>query len=115
MSDHYITRPSTQLLALLNCTIEVRYDPTFFNLDLVRCLMAGRFDYVKYSEENASLQNNFKDMVQTMEWHINQLPQGRASALAITKLEECYMWIGKAIRDKQVAEGGDSTDQPQRG
>jgi len=30
----------------------------------------------------------------------------RAKALAITKLEEVYMWIGKAIRDDQIKRNG---------
>lgn len=36
-------------------------------------------------------------------------------SLAITKLEECYMWIGKAIRDEQIARGGDNKHVPERG
>lgn len=44
-----------------------------------------------------------------------ELPKGRAQSLAITKLEECYMWIGKGLRDKQVARGGSSEELKERG
>jgi hypothetical protein len=38
----------------------------------------------------------------------------RSKAQAITKLEECYMWIGKAIRDDQIARSGSAPLQEER-
>lgn len=38
----------------------------------------------------------------------------RAKALALTKLEECYMWIGKALRDDQIARIGSAPLQEDR-
>jgi len=38
----------------------------------------------------------------------------RAKALAITKLEEVYMWIGKAIRDDQIKRNGSAELQEER-
>ena len=67
----------------------------------------SRFDYVKYDEEAVQIQNNFKDDVTQIETHIRmQLKSQRAVAIALTKLEEFYMWIGKAIRDDQIARNG---------
>lgn len=69
--------------------------------------MTGRFDYVKYDEASIKTQSEAKALCEKMEWHINtQLKDGRAKSLALTKLEEVYMWIGKAIRDEQVQHRG---------
>lgn len=52
----------------------------------------------------------FKASFENLEGLLNELlpsspggkdPYGRAKALAITKLEEAYMWVGKALRDEQ--------------
>jgi hypothetical protein len=65
--------------------------------------MSTRFDYVKYDEIAMTKQCNAKNFCTTLESFIEQqLPNGRAKSLALTKLEEVYMWIGKAIRDEQV-------------
>lgn len=74
----------------------------------------SRFDYVAYDSEASHHQQNFKDDVQTLEHHINMLQSPRAKALALTKLEECYMWIGKAIRDDQIERKGSATLQESR-
>lgn len=66
----------------------------------------SRFDYVKYDATGEGLQAVAKVEAQRLETVIEQLPNGRAKALALTKLEECYMWIGKAIRDDQIARNG---------
>lgn len=78
--------------------------------------MPGRFDYVKYDNRAAEEQREFKRSFESVESLIDlHLKDGRAKSLALTKLEEAYMWIGKAIRDEQIARGGDATDQPRRG
>lgn len=78
--------------------------------------MSGRFDYVKYDDIAVRDQENAKHLFTRIEQEtIACLPDGRAKSLALTKLEECYMWIGKGIRDAQVARGGDATHQPARG
>lgn len=77
--------------------------------------MQGRFDYVRYDEKATAAQTKFKEKVQELEALLDaelptppggREPYGRAKALAVTKLEEVYMWIGKAIRDEQVAKRG---------
>lgn len=62
----------------------------------------SRFDYVKYDELSVAIQNNLKERFMEIDIGINGLPDSRAKALAIAKLEEAYMWVGKAIRDDQL-------------
>lgn len=74
-----------------------------------------RFDYVKYDDKATADQTDFKTTVVMLECEIeDRLSSPRAKALALTKLEEVYMWIGKAIRDDQVARNGSAPLQEQR-
>ncbi len=61
------------------------------------------FEYVKYNAHTALAQEQFKKSVEAMERMILTLAPGRARSLAQTQLEVTYMWIGKALRDEQVA------------
>jgi hypothetical protein len=45
---------------------------------------------------------------------IESLGKSRPQSLALTSLEECYMWIGKAIRDNQIERNGSATLLEQR-
>ncbi len=65
-------------------------------------MSTGRFDYVKYDDETAHVQGLFKALFENMSKAIEDLPRNRAQALALTKLEESYMWVGKTLRDIQV-------------
>lgn len=66
----------------------------------------NRFDYVKYDEKAADDQSEFKERCQKLESLINTLVDSRYKSLALTALEEAYCWIGKAIRDEQIARNG---------
>lgn len=67
----------------------------------------SRFDYVRYDEFATDQQISSKLRMDDMEAFIEtRLKSPRAKAIALTKLEECYMWIGKAIRDDQIARNG---------
>ena len=67
----------------------------------------GRFDYVKYDGIATETQNSVKELSIKLEEYIDRaLVAGRAKSLALTKLEEVYMWVGKAIRDEQIARNG---------
>ena len=67
----------------------------------------NRFNYVKYDDEAIETQNFFKIHFMSLEKSTNEkLKSPRAKALVRTKLEEAYMWIGKAIRDDQIQRGG---------
>jgi hypothetical protein len=63
----------------------------------------SRFDYVKYDEKSNARQTTLKNTVSVLEAEINCLVHcPRSKALALTKLEEVYMWIGKGIRNDQI-------------
>lgn len=75
----------------------------------------SRFDYVKYDEKASYDQVTFKTHIEGLEKLIDtDLKSPRAKALALTKLEECYMWIGKAIRDDQITRNGSAELQEGR-
>jgi len=67
----------------------------------------SRFEYVKFDARATRQQENIKNQVLELEALIEDLKGSsvhvlRAKALALTKLEEVYMWTGKAIRDAQT-------------
>ncbi len=75
----------------------------------------GRFDYVKYDDVGVETQTAFKLMFEEAETAVTRnLKPGRASALVLTKLEEAYMWVGKAIRDEQIIRNGSAELQEGR-
>lgn len=76
--------------------------------------MSNRFSYVKYGEIAMVLQLKFKEKFEEIEELGKALAPGRAQSLFLTKLEEAYMWTGKAIRDQQIAATGKVDEQPAR-
>lgn len=66
----------------------------------------SRFDYVKYDEYDVKHQECFKVRFEDLDVLVAEMANSRAKALVVTKLEEAYMWIGKAIRDDQIARNG---------
>lgn len=76
----------------------------------------GRFDYVKYDDEAVEKQARAKAAVENLEEVIEHTMIGcsRAKALALTKLEEVYMWIGKGMRDDQIMRNGSAPLQEER-
>jgi hypothetical protein len=67
----------------------------------------NRFDYVKYDHDAQRDQAEFKEAFIDLERDIETIIKSpRAKALALTKLEECYMWVGKGIRDDQIERTG---------
>jgi len=78
--------------------------------------MTDRFSYVKYDDTAAQNQSNFKVQFEMLEkMAMDNLAPGRAKALVMTKLEEAYMWIGKAIRDDQIERIGECKELDERG
>lgn len=75
----------------------------------------SRFDYVKYDEQASKTQASFKGPFEVIAHAVESLKPGRAQALVLTKLEEAYMWIGKAVRDDQIARNGSAPLQEDRG
>ncbi len=74
----------------------------------------SRFDYVKYDETAVQLQTMFKIEFEKLDQLVDALADSRSKALVLTKLEEAYMWIGKAIRDNQLDRNGSAPLQEQR-
>lgn len=75
----------------------------------------SRFDYVKYDEESVKVQGIFKEQIEGVSKAVDDLlVSPRAKALVQTKLEEAYMWIGKAVRDDQIVRNGKAESQEQR-
>ena len=76
----------------------------------------NRFDYIAYDEQAIAIQKHVKKQVSYLEDLINELggERTRSSYLALEKLEECYAWIGKAIRDDQIARNAKKELQEQR-
>lgn len=71
----------------------------------------SRFDYVKYDDAATMQQALVKSVVQDLEDCINRIGldkfgASRSKDQALLKLEECYAWIGKAIRDNQINRNG---------
>lgn len=63
--------------------------------------MRSRFDYVQYDETAQRDQAIAKESVQMVERTIEMICPGSSQSKykALQHLEECYMWIGKLIRD----------------
>lgn len=75
----------------------------------------NRFDYVKYDEKAQAQQASMKDNFVHMEALITaNIQDPRAKALALTALEESYMWVGKGIRNDQIARNGVAELQEER-
>lgn len=74
-----------------------------------------RFDYVKYDTKALADQLEIKKAFEGVESFVLKLNDGRAKALVLTKLEEAYMWAGKAIRDEQLKRSSVSELQEERG
>ena len=66
-----------------------------------------RFQYVDYDQLSTSKSGAIKAAVQEVEaLLLKHLPESRPRSLALTKLEEAFMWAGKAIRDEQLERDG---------
>jgi len=63
----------------------------------------SRFDYIKYDDATAETQARYKEAFSELSEAIEALGPGRPQSVALTKLEESYMWVGKALRDQQLS------------
>jgi len=62
----------------------------------------SKFDYIAYDEKAKAHQAQLKLLVTAVEDKLYTLANTRYISLALTSLEECYMWAGKATRDDQL-------------
>ena len=79
----------------------------------------NRFDYIEYDKIAQMKQGAFKKLVVEFEASIETfLPFDKATIANKTKamnhLEMAYAWLGKAIRDEQIARNGSATLMEER-
>lgn len=73
--------------------------------------MASMFDYVKFDEIHAKVQKSFRAPVEELEDLIkNVLVNSREKSLALTKLEETWMWIGKCLKIAQETKNSNAQE-----
>jgi hypothetical protein len=53
--------------------------------------------YVEPTQEQKELMQIFRDNMSVLYGQILSLPDNRGKSLALTKLEECAMWVNKSI------------------
>lgn len=76
---------------------------------------ASRFDYVAYDSSASQDQAHVKELVTILERSIEiTIKCQRSKALALTNLEQTYMWIGKGIRNDQISRNGSAPLQESR-
>ena len=61
-----------------------------------------RFDYVEFGKKQMEDQLAIKNVCTQLEKLIEDLGDSRHTSLALTKLEECYMWVGKELKDRSL-------------
>lgn len=64
------------------------------------------FESITYSSQSSVQQKRATELAIDLERLIKSISYGREAGLAITKLEECCMWINKAIRFEQIQRNG---------
>lgn len=61
----------------------------------------SRFDFIKYDNIAQARHDMLKDLIEELAECIVELTPSRESALAMTNLEQSFMWMGKAIKEDQ--------------
>lgn len=65
--------------------------------------ISNRIDYIKYDEESIKIQEHLKLRFKFLMGSVDQyFENSREKALALTALEESWMWIGKCIKVDQI-------------
>lgn len=75
---------------------------------------ASKFESVVYDDVAQEKQAYLKSCFIQLEDAINNTGTSSHKEDAISKLEECYMWIGKIIRDDQIQRNAETALQEQR-
>lgn len=60
-----------------------------------------RFDYIEYDDDGKKMQAIFKESFEKLEVELGFLGISREASLAVTNLEQAYMWAGKALKVRQ--------------
>lgn len=53
--------------------------------------------YVEPTPEQIEVMQEFRNVMELLYERISKLPDNRGKSLALTKLEECSMWLNKSI------------------
>ena len=61
--------------------------------------MPKRFEYTEFDAEQQKVHDRIREACELVELALEPLESSREKSLALTKLEESYMWAGKAVRD----------------
>lgn len=68
-----------------------------------------RFDAIKYDETAISQQAKFKRLFNELGEAVDaDLYGGQAKSRVLRRLEEAFMWVGKAIKEEQMQKRGGS-------
>jgi hypothetical protein len=62
----------------------------------------SRYAYTKFDEKSLKTQSVILKEIEALTESVEKLAVSRPQMLVLTKLEEAYMWVGKAIRDDQI-------------
>lgn len=66
----------------------------------------ANLDYVVFNTEIAQKHGHLKGLFELLIGEVEELGPSRPASLALTKLEEAFMWTGKALRDQQLETDG---------
>ena len=65
-------------------------------------MITDRFASVKFDEKRTAMASRLRFHCGEIALELEAMGRGRSISMALTKLEECHMWCGKAIRDDQL-------------
>ena len=66
----------------------------------------GRFEFSRFDASSLAALAELRERFQRLGRQIECIGPGRPTNLAMSKLEECYMWTVKAVTDAQRKEPG---------
>lgn len=68
--------------------------------------MSQRFDHTEFDASSEAALNELRKEFEKLRQLIEGIGPARPTSLALTKLDECYMWTVGAIADAQRKEPG---------
>lgn len=68
--------------------------------------MSDRFGHINFDEKSKILSIACKHAADKLEEAIESIPFTRSKNNSLTRLEECIMWINKALREAQIEREG---------
>jgi hypothetical protein len=62
----------------------------------------SRFSHIPYDSESQIISDHLKFLFELVEKQVDELEPCREKHMIYTKLEEAFMWVGKAIKNQQI-------------